>query len=33
LINREIEAAAPAFGMTVALAPVRDDETIEENLA
>jgi putative ABC transport system substrate-binding protein len=30
LFNREIEAAAPSFGMTVTLAPVRSDAAIAE---
>jgi putative ABC transport system substrate-binding protein len=30
LFNREIESAAPSFGMTVTLAPVHDDSGIEE---
>ena len=29
LFNREIEAAAPTFGVTITLAPVRDDAMIE----
>ena len=33
LFNREIEAAAPSLGMTVKLAPVHDDATIEEAIA
>jgi putative ABC transport system substrate-binding protein len=33
LFNREIEAAAPSFGMTVTLAPVRNDAAIEEAIA
>ena len=33
LLNREIEAAAPSFGMTVTLAPVRDGAAIEETIA
>ena len=33
LLNREIEAAAPSFGMTVTLAPVRDGVAIEEAIA
>jgi len=33
LLNREIEAAAPSFGMTVTLAPVRDGAAIEEAIA
>jgi putative ABC transport system substrate-binding protein len=31
--NREIEAAAPSYGMTVTLAPVHDDAGIEEAIA
>ncbi|MGC2202857.1 MAG: ABC transporter substrate-binding protein, partial [Stellaceae bacterium] len=31
--NREIEATAPSFGMTVTLAPVHDDAEIEEAIA
>jgi putative ABC transport system substrate-binding protein len=31
--NRSIEAAAPSFGITVMLAPVRDDAEIEEAVA
>ena len=31
--NREIEAAAPPYGMTVTLAPVHDDAGIEEAIA
>jgi putative ABC transport system substrate-binding protein len=33
LYNRAIEAAAPALGMTVTLAPVHDDAGIEEAIA
>jgi putative ABC transport system substrate-binding protein len=33
LFNRAIEAAAPSFGMTVTLAPVRDDAAIEGAIA
>jgi putative tryptophan/tyrosine transport system substrate-binding protein len=33
LYNRAIEAAAPALGMTVTLAPVHDDAEIEEAIA
>jgi putative ABC transport system substrate-binding protein len=33
LYNRAIEAAAPSFGVTVTLAPVRDDAAIEEAIA
>src|SRR4029077_9215147 len=33
LFNRVIEDAAPSFGMTVTLAPVRSDATIEEAIA
>jgi putative ABC transport system substrate-binding protein len=33
LFNREIDAAAPSLGITVALAPVRDDAGIEEAIA
>ena len=33
LLNSAIEAAAPSFGMTVALAPVHDDAGIEEAIA
>ena len=33
LLNRAIEAAAPTFGITVALAPVYDDSGIEEAIA
>jgi putative ABC transport system substrate-binding protein len=31
--NQSIEAAAPSFGITVTLAPVRDDAEIEEFIA
>ena len=33
LFNRAIESAAASFGMTVTLAPVRDDAAIEEAIA
>jgi putative ABC transport system substrate-binding protein len=33
VLNREIEAAAASFGVTVALAPVRDDPGIAEAIA
>ena len=33
LFNREIEAAAPSFGMTVAPAPVHDDAAIKKAVA
>ncbi len=33
MANRAIEAAAPSFGMTVTLAPVRDDSAIEAAVA
>jgi putative ABC transport system substrate-binding protein len=31
--NRSIEAAAPSFGITVTLAPVRDDAEIDDTVA
>jgi putative tryptophan/tyrosine transport system substrate-binding protein len=31
-LNRAIEAAAPSFGITVTLAPVRDDTAIRKRL-